>query len=591
MRAAAAAIALTGWIGTEAAAVERGAAGDGPKRPQALLLVGNASGSGATAKEFLLVGNRVGTVSLVAPAEARVLAEIPAGDDITSLAPLADDGRVARVVAVDHAGHALVRLALSRPPGATPELTVEARDPTCRYPVRTTARGPSLAVSCLWSRRVLVYDRNDLTEPRTETAMAFEPRELLFVDDDTLLAADAFGGGLAVIDAATGEVSRTHEFASHNLRGMALLPGGDRLALIHQQLHSGMRTTSDDIRWGVFITNSVGMLPLGDLLAGDPRLERRTQVLDLGSVATPSGDPSAILVAGSGELVVALGGVSRIALGPPDARRVSHVRVGDGPSALALGRGGVVFVANTRSDSVSVVPLARRAEARRIPLGPEPALTAADRGEALFHDATLSLRGWMSCASCHVDGHTNHRLSDTLGDGNYGAPKRVLSLLGVRDTRPWAWDGKMRRLEDQVAKSVRTTLRGRDLTDAEAGDVAAYLRTLDLPGVDTRDDEPTSGPEAALLAAGREAFGRYACARCHQAPTFTSPGVHNVGLVDELGTERFNAPSLRGVRFRRALLHDGRARSLEDVLRIHPQIGDPVPEDEIAALIAWLKTL
>ena len=94
-------------------------------------------------------------------------------------------------------------------------------------------------------------------------------------------------------------------------------------------------------------------------------------------------------------------------------------------------------------------------------------------------------------------GHTNHRLSDTLGDGQYGAPKRVLSLLGVADTKPWAWDGQIRQLEDQVEKSVRTTLRGRDLEDREVDDLAAYLRTLELPEV----SEPG---ETALIAAGRK---------------------------------------------------------------------------------------
>ena len=47
----------------------------------------------------------------------------------------------------------------------------------------------------------------------------------------------------------------------------------------------------------------------------------------------------------------------------------------------------------------------------------------------------------MSCHSCHPDGHTNGLLNDNLGDGNFGAPKRVLSLLGVGQTGPWAWNG------------------------------------------------------------------------------------------------------------------------------------------------------
>ena len=190
----------------------------------------------------------------------------------------------------------------------------------------------------------------------------------------------------------------------------------------------------------------------------------------------------------------------------------------------------------------------------------------------------------MSCASCHTGGHTNHRLSDTLGDGQYGAPKRVLSLLGVADTKPWAWDGQIRQLEDQVEKSVRTTLRGRDLEDREVDDLAAYLRTLELPEV----SEPG---ETALIAAGREAFDRYTCNRCHTAPVYTSPGAHNVGLTDEVGNNRFNPPSLRGVKFRRALLHDGSAKSLEEVFEVHPGFDVEVQTPDLPALIAFLRTL
>lgn len=565
----------------------------GPRRPQAVALVPETP-----AGEVLLVGNRSGSVSVIRTDDLTLLGETPVGRSVSALAALPDRG--GRVVALDQEAHELLLLRPGRGPwtadapfpvaGEASLLEVEAAVPTCRYPVRAQRGGSLLAVSCLWAREVRIYDLASpeglgagLKRPRLTAALPFEPQDLLFLDGDTLLAADAFGGGLAVISAASGELLRVTELTSHNLRAPTLLPDG-RIALAHQELHTGMRTTSDDIRWGVFITNSVSLMPVDDLVSGNPRLVRRTRILDLGDVLTPSGDPAAMLASPEGDLVVALSGVARLAFGHTDARRMSHAQVGAGPSAIAAGADGRLYVANTRSDEVSVVSLARQTELARVPLGPAAPLTAAERGELLFHDASLSLRGWMSCASCHTGGHTNHRLSDTLGDGTYGAPKRVLSLLGVADSKPWAWDGQIRRLEDQVVKSVRTTLRGRELEDREVSDLAAYLRTLDLPEA----DEPA---EAALLAAGREAFDRYACDRCHRAPVYTSPGVHNVGLTDERGNDRFNPPSLRGVKFRRALLHDGSAKSLEEVFRVHPGLGVAVSDGDLPALIAFLRTL
>lgn len=558
-----------------------------PKRPQAVAAVAGPDG------ERVLVANRDGTLQALSAERLEILAEIRVGGNLTGLTPL-PDGRIA---AVDRAGDRLVLLRLA--PEAEGAVAVESAYPTCRSPVRAAAGGRTLAVSCLWERTVALYDlepldsldsldsENGLEEPRASARLPFEPRELVFLDERTVLAADAFGGGLALLSADDGALLRERELAAHNLRGLALLPGGERVAVAHQQLHSGMHTTRDDILWGVFITNSVTTLPIEDLLTGSPRLERRARVLDLGSVATPSGDPAALRATPEGELVVALGGVSRVAFGADDARQSSHLPVGEGPSAVALGADGRVYVANTRSDSLSVIAAGRRREVARVALGPAVEPTPEERGEALFHDATLSLRGWMSCASCHTDGHTNHRLSDTLGDGNYGAPKRVLSLLGVADTRPYAWDGGMRRLEDQIVKSVKTTLRGRALTDGEVADLSAYLRTLEVPAL-----RGGPAPEAEpLAAAGRAAFDRYTCNRCHREPTYTSPGAHDVGLADELGTTRFNPPSLRGLRLGRRFFHDGSARSLAEVLARHPGNGVEVSGEDLPALIAFLKTL
>ncbi len=532
------------------------------RRPQALAL----------SNGLLLAGNRSGSVSVIDAADLEVLGEAPVGGDITSLVPLPGDGRM---LAVDHGEHRLHELRVDGD-GA---IRIEGSHETCRYPVQAAVRGRRIAISCLWSRQVGFRDAEAPAGEIAAVDLPFEPRDLLFLDEDLLLAADGFGGGLALLD---GEgVRRVRELEGHQLRGMAVL-GGDTVAIAHQQLHSGMRTTSDDIRWGVFITNSVSLFPLRDLIADDPRLVRRTRMLDLGGVVIPSGDPGHLVPTGSDTFAVSLSGVRRVALGSTDAPLSSHVTVGEGPGAMLVD-GGRLWVANRLDDSVSVVDIRSGRETGRVALGPAAPVDAVARGERLFHDATLSLRGWMSCSSCHVGGHTNHRLSDTLGDGNYGAPKRVLSLLGVRDTAPFAWNGRIRSLEDQVRKSVRTTLRGRDLTDDEVSDLAAYLGSLDLP--------EAPGADAPRLAEGRAAFARHACTRCHQAPTYTSAGAHDVGLEDETGERRFNPPSLRGVRFRRSLFHDASARSLEEVLARHPGHGVTIPEADLTALIAFLRSL
>ncbi len=163
--------------------------------------------------------------------------------------------------------------------------------------------------------------------------------------------------------------------------------------------------------------------------------------------------------------------------------------VGSRPVAVVVARDEKksIYVANHLSDSISIIdytlvsqhnnratattserPAGAYASPRdlyrevdvasqEIPLGPPAKLSAADRGQLLFYDGRLSHDHWFSCHSCHSDGHSSGELADTLGDGDYGAPKRVLSLLGVADTGPWAWNGsmvKLRRSDSQIDGNI-----------------------------------------------------------------------------------------------------------------------------------------
>src|SRR5207247_8409668 len=117
--------------------------------------------------------------------------------------------------------------------------------------------------------------------------------------------------------------------------------------------------------------------------------------------------------------------------------------------------------------------------------------------------ARLSHDGWFSCHSCHTDGHSNGLLADTLGDGSYGTPKRIVTLLGVKDTGPWAWNGSMRELEAQVRKSVETTMQRTKLTAGQEDELVAYLRTLVPAPPRGHQREKIDG---AIVRRGREVF-------------------------------------------------------------------------------------
>jgi cytochrome c peroxidase len=225
-------------------------------------------------------------------------------------------------------------------------------------------------------------------------------------------------------------------------------------------------------------------------------------------------------------------------------------------------------------------------------LGRASAVTPADRGEQLFYrNGSWSSQLWMTCNSCHVDGHTSYGLADTLGDDTTGTPKRIPTLMGTRLTDPWAWNGKMRDLNEQVRKSLETTMHVHNATAQEVNDITAFLHTLPPPPpLEPVTDDPK---DKAQLARGEGLFKSLGCVTCHVPPlTYTSPGTYDVGLRDEKGLDKFNPPSLRGVSQGYAFFHDGRAKKLEEVFTVHGhQLNRGLEDEELADLLRFLRSL
>jgi mono/diheme cytochrome c family protein len=165
----------------------------------------------------------------------------------------------------------------------------------------------------------------------------------------------------------------------------------------------------------------------------------------------------------------------------------------------------------------------------------------------------------------------------------------VLSLLGVKDTGPWAWNGKMPELAKQIRKSLLTTMHGPEPAAEQVEAIEAFLRTLPPPPPLFR---PTTAEEEAAVRRGREMFERQDCGRCHAPPSYTSAKAYSVGLVDEVGNTHFNPPSLRGVGQGGPYFHDNRAATLEEVFTRHRhQVQGKLSETELADMLAFLRSL
>jgi DNA-binding beta-propeller fold protein YncE len=548
------------------------------RRPNALALT--------QADHFLFVANESGSVSIIDTQSFQVLAEVDVGRKLSDLGAL-PDGK--RLVAVDQEANELILLWHQGPALQVIQRTPVGPDPV---QVRVTKDGTLACVTSRWSWQVTLLDLAPVVRVRASIPVPFAPREeLLVAGDKKLVVADAFGGRVAVVDLGRGKVESVRSVPGHNIRGLALGRDGRQVLLAHQILHSLAHTTFDDVHWGNLMTNNLRLLALDAVLNPKADLLQGGRLLYLGEVGNAAGDPNQVTVARDGSVLVALGGVGDVAISRGDAGyQWQRVAAGRRPVAVITasdGRHG--YVANHLSDSVSILDLRAARLVKEIPLGPTPALQASQRGESLFFDARLAHDGWLSCHSCHSDGHSNGLLNDNLGDGSFGAPKRVLSLLGVGDTAPYAWLGIMPDLESQVRKSILTTMHGSRPSDQQVADLAAYLRTLGPPPSRAR---LLRHHDVTSIERGREVFNKQACSHCHAPPEYTSKKTFDVGLRDEVGNTQFNPPSLRGASQGGPYFHDGRAATLAEVFtRFRHQLKTSVSNQELDDLLHFLGSL
>jgi YVTN family beta-propeller protein len=545
-------------------------------------------------KTILVANHRSGSLSVIDAASRAVVAEHEIGRGLADFA-LLNDGR--RLLVVDQTSNELIlieyhdrivrvldRLAISPDPI---RLELLADDAAC-------------AVASRWSRSLTFVSLKDRTASDQSKLtllghldLPFCPREIVRAPDGSkLVVADGFGGHLAVVDSARRVVERLRTIPAHNIRGIAFALDGRSLVISHQYLDPLAHTTFDDVHWGLLIRNHLRVLRSGVLFnaGSDSELLDSGRLFDLGDVGYAAGDPGAIAFDKNGNLIVALSGMDEVAItaSPDEAPR--RTAVGEHPVAVVPNPdGSLAYVADRLSDTISVVEIKTGMRSATIALGPALEPTIAQQGERLFYSARLSHDGWMSCHSCHSDGHTNNLISDTLGDGSYGAPKRVPSLLGVAATGPWTWTASIDRLDDQVRKSIATTMHGTKPADSQLAQLTAYLATLSPPRARDTHRARSDPPE---VSRGRAIFADRKCAACHIAPEYTSAERYDVGLKDNVGNHEFNPPSLRGASIRDSFFHDGRARSLEEVFEKekHPR-RLVLSHQEITDLVSFLKTL
>lgn len=260
----------------------------------------------------------------------------------------------------------------------------------------------------------------------------------------------------------------------------------------------------------------------------------------------------------------------------------------------------------------------------------------AELGRLLFFDPILSGDNTVSCATCH---HPDLGFGDgrglSMGKGGKGTGPERTGGADVRRGAPsiWNaaynhlqfWDGRARDLEEQAEGPIKSDVEMNENPDTLVGElknipeytqkfdaafsgssgsavtfenvtkaVAAFERTLTANN--TPFDRYAAGDHAALTPAQVRGFdlfrsGRTRCFECHGIPTFANRDFKIVGVPDldqnhpdygrfdvtngEGNKYAFKVPTLRNAVLNAPYMHNGKFKTLEEVLDFYAAGGGP----------------
>jgi len=287
---------------------------------------------------------------------------------------------------------------------------------------------------------------------------------------------------------------------------------------------------------------------------------------------------------------------------------VARIPVGRNPKGLVLSRDGTrLFVANRLDDTISVIVTSSDIVVSRIALGGKPDMTSLRRGEQLFYTARFAFQGQFSCANCHIDSTFDGLQWDLEPDGFGVDIVDNRSIEDLSGTEPFKWNGGNPNMATECGpRTEKFFYRSQSYNSAELADLVTYV--MALPDRPNRYRSAT-GELTAAQERGKAIFERRKttrgepipetnqCGYCHRGPKYTNTKLADVGSGKP--TDRsalIDVPQLPNVVYSAPYLHDGSAKSLEEIWTVfnpHDTHGvtNDLQKDELNDLIEYLRTL
>jgi len=286
----------------------------------------------------------------------------------------------------------------------------------------------------------------------------------------------------------------------------------------------------------------------------------------------------------------------------------ARISVGHNPRGIALSPDGKrLYVANRLDDTLSVIDTHAEKVTSTIDLGGPKNVDALRRGERLFYTADFSFQGQFGCANCHLDATIDGLQWDLEPDGFGKDIVDNRSLENLAGTEPFKWNGGNADMPTECGpRTEKFFFRSQSFTQQQLTDLVTFVYSLPYRPNRYRlaNGELTSAQERGKAIFERTSTKRGAaiaeanqCTYCHSGPKYTNQKQIDAGtgkLTDR--SPVIDVPQLPNVAYSAPYLHDGSARSLEEIWTVYnPKdthgVTNDLTKDELNDLIEYLKTL
>src|SRR5579864_5109118 len=286
----------------------------------------------------------------------------------------------------------------------------------------------------------------------------------------------------------------------------------------------------------------------------------------------------------------------------------ARIPVGHNPRGVLLSPDGRrLYVANRLDDNIAIIDTAEDKVISTIDLGGPRNVNAIRRGERLFYTGDFAFQGQFGCANCHLDATIDGLQWDLEPDGFGKDIVDNRSLENLAGTEPFKWNGGNADMPTECGpRTEKFFFRSQSFNQQQLTDLVTFVYSLPYRPNRYR---PATGELTSAQERGKAIFERAKskrgkpiaesnqCSYCHSGPKYTNQKPFDVGSGKASDRSPIiDVPQLANVAYSAPYLHDGSARSLEEIWTVfNPKdthgVSNDLTKDELNELIEYLKTL